>query len=107
MNHSLSDTNCVVSSADLDPSDGNTATVTSSESYVPITSDTHDQENNTIVASTTVLEDSTNSRPLIFATTSTVEKITAFQHCTCKEGRLTINLKYKMCCLGTRLYTLA
>ena len=42
MNHSLSDTNCTVSSADLDPSDGNTVTVTSSESYVPLTSDSHD-----------------------------------------------------------------
>ena len=39
MNHSLSDTNCTVSSADLAPSDGNTVTVTSSESYVPNTDD--------------------------------------------------------------------
>ena len=46
MNHSLSDTNCTISSADLDPSDGNTVTVTSSESYVPITSDTYDTEDN-------------------------------------------------------------
>ena len=60
----------MVSSADLDPSDGNTVTVTSSESYMLITSDTHDKENNTIVASTTELEDSTNSRPLITYTTS-------------------------------------
>ena len=30
---------------------------------------THDQENSAIVVSTTVLEDSTNSRPLIFTTT--------------------------------------
>ena len=47
MNHSLLDTNCTVSSADLDPSDGiNTFTVTSSELYVPITSDTYDTEDN-------------------------------------------------------------
>ena len=46
MNHSLSDTNCTISSADLDPSDSNTVTVTSSESYVPIISDTYDTEDN-------------------------------------------------------------
>ena len=51
----------------------------------------------TQVASTTVLEDSINSRPLIFTTTtSTVAKTTAFQHCICKEGRLIINLKYTL-----------
>ena len=49
MNHLLSDTSSTVSSADLDPSDGiNTVTVTSSESYVPITSDTYDTEDNYI-----------------------------------------------------------
>ena len=86
INHSLSETNCTVSSTDTD----NITTAISSDILIISESDittTHDQENNIIVASTTVLEDSTNLRPLIFTTTSAVEKTTAFQHCTCKMGR--------------------
>ena len=53
MNHSLSDTNCTISSADLDPSDGNTVTVTFSESYVPITSDIDDKDNGPVTGNDT------------------------------------------------------
>ena len=54
MNHSLSDTNCTISSADLDPSDGiNTVTVTSSGSFVPTTSDTHDTDNGPVTGNDT------------------------------------------------------
>ena len=49
-----------------------TTAISSDEPVTSVT--THDQENNIIVTSTTVLEHSTNSRPLIFATASTVEK---------------------------------
>ena len=47
INHSLSDTICTISSADLDPSDGNAVTVTSSDSYVP---NTHDKDNGSVTS---------------------------------------------------------
>ena len=46
----FSDTNCTISSADLDPSDGNTVTVTSSGSYIPKTSDTDDKDNGPVTS---------------------------------------------------------
>ena len=57
MNYSPSDINCTISSADHDPRDDIISVTVMS--YVHITSDTYDQENNTIVA---------------------------LQHCTCMQG---------------------
>ena len=73
MNHLLSDTSSTVSSADLDPSDGiNTVTVTSSESYVPITSDTYDTEDNRPMTSQPTYTQAPDSNGLIAAVAAVI-----------------------------------
>ena len=48
MNHPLSDTNCNIPSTDLDLSDSNSVTVTSSN--ISIASDTHDKKNGPVTS---------------------------------------------------------